>query len=216
MPIKILIADDHKIVREGLRLLIERQKNMEVVGEAENGRQAAKFAKELHPDLVIMDVAMPDSNGVESTNYIKNDYPNIKVLALSMHSDKMFVIRMLKAGASGYLLKECAFEELANAIHTVMEDNIYLSPQIAHIIVDDWIHNPIKTEPDELTSLSSREKEVLQLLAEGKSTQEIASLLYLSVKTIDSHRRNVMIKLDAKSIAELTKIAIRQGLTSLE
>ncbi|GAB4294537.1 MAG: response regulator transcription factor [Myxococcota bacterium] len=214
--IRILIADDHKIMREGLKSLIDKQGDLEVVGEAENGREAVKLAEKLVPDIVLMDVAMPDLNGAEATKRLLAVQPNLKVLALSMHSDKMFVLNMLKAGAMGYLLKDCAFEELENAIRTVVSKKVYLSPQIAHIVVDDWKCNPEKAGGESVLPLSDREKEILQLLAEGKSTREIAAKLYVSIKTVDTHRRNIMEKLKVKSVAELTKIAIREGLTSLE
>jgi DNA-binding NarL/FixJ family response regulator len=216
MSIKIILADDHKIVRQGLRNLIEKQSGMKVVAEAEDGRTAVQLAGELLPDVVIMDIAMAGLNGIEATRQILGKTPNIKVIALSMHSDRRFVVEMLKAGASGYLLKDCAFEELATAIHAVMTGKVYLGPRLADLVVREYIHLFQKKEFSVFTILSPREREVLQLLAEGKPTREIASKLQVSVKTVETHRQQIVGKLDIHSIAELTKYAIREGLTSLE
>ncbi len=212
MSIGVLLADDHRIIRQGLRSLLEKQPDMEVVAEAENGRTAVQLARRLSPDVVVMDIAMPDLNGIEATQQIIAEAPGVKIVALSMHSDKRFVARMLKAGASGYLLKDCAFEELARAIRTVAVNQIYLSPGIAGVVVEDFVRHVSETD----SSLTPREREVLQLLAEGSSTKEIAARLQVSVKTVETHRRHIMEKLDIHTIAELTKYAIRQGLTSLE
>jgi len=215
MSIKIILADDHKIIREGLRNLLEKQIDMEVVAEAENGRTAVQMAQELKPNVVIMDIAMPDLNGIEATRQIIAEVPSVKVIALSMHSNKQFVVEILKAGASGYLLKDCAFEELVRAVHVVVSNQTYLSPQIANIITKDYLGH-LPEDSSVFSILTTREREVLQLIAEGKTTKQIASDLYVSVKTIETHRLNIMNKLDAYSIAELTKYAIREGLTSLE
>ena len=216
MSIKILLADDHKIMRDGLRNLIGKQKDMEVIAEADNGRTTVKLACKLAPDVVIMDIGMPDLNGVDATKQIAKEIPGVKVVALSMHSDRRFVSGMLRAGASGYILKDCAFEELAAAVRTVAANRTYLSPEIAEIVVEDFIHRATQTDSDSIQKLSDREREVAQLLAEGKSTDEIASQLYISVKTVQTHRKNIMEKLGIHSIAELTKFAIREGLTSLD
>jgi len=216
MSIRILLADDHKITRQGLRSLLEKQDDMEVVAEAEEGRTAVRLAREFSPHIVIMDVSMPDLNGVEATRQIVERTPDVKVIALSMHSDSLFVTEMLKSGASGYLLKDCAFEELTLAIRAVVDGKTYLSPSISGVVVDDYLHRLSKTAyagPDVLTN---REREVLQLLAEGNSTKKIALKLHISVKTVETHRRQIMEKLDIDSIAELTKYAIRKGFTSLE
>lgn len=213
---RIILADDHNIVRQGLRSLIEKELGMSVVGEADNGRKTVQLAEELKPDLIIMDVSMPDMNGIEATHQITREHPNIKVLGLSMHSDKRFVAGILKAGASGYLLKDCAFEEMAGAILAVAHGGTYLSPGVAGSVIQDYIRRLSETDYSPSTVLTHREREVLQLLAEGFSTKLIASRLNLSVKTIETHRRQVMEKLDAHSIAELTKYAIREGLTSLD
>jgi DNA-binding NarL/FixJ family response regulator len=216
MTIKILIADDHKIVRDGLRMLVEKQPDMVVVGEAENGRKAVHLALKMVPDVVIMDVTMADLNGIEATRQIHKEQSQIKLIALSMHSDRRFVAGMLEAGASGYLLKDCAFEELALAIQGVMSDRIYLSPEISDIVIRDYVHKLSPKPSSAYANLTAREREVLQLLAEGKSTKQIAVSLNVSIKTIESHRSRIMEKLNIHSIAELTKYALREGLTSLE
>lgn len=216
MSIKILLADDHKITRQGLRSLLEKESDMEVVAEAEEGRTAVCLVRELSPDVVVMDVSMPDLNGMEATRQIVAELPNVKVIALSMHSDNLFVSEMLKSGASGYLLKDCAFEELARAIHVVVEGKTYLSPAISGVVVDDYLHHLARTESTSSEVLTDREREVLQLIAEGNSTKQIALKLHISVKTVETHRRQIMSKLNIHTIAELTKYAIRQGLTSLE
>ncbi len=215
MSIRIVIADDHRIVREGLRALIEKQTDMQVIGETENGRETVGMAQELLPDIVLMDVSMPDMNGIEATRRIVGDLPHVRVLALSMHSDRRFAMEMLKAGASGYLLKDSAFEELAHAIRAVLSGHTYLCHRIADLVIRDYMSITSK-ETSAFSTLTAREREVLQLIAEGRSTKEIASLLNLSVKTIETHRQQVMDKLCIRSIAELTKYAIREGLTSIE
>lgn len=214
--IKIVLADDHKIMRKGLRALIDSHSGLTVVEEAHNGRIAVELARKLLPDVVIMDVAMPDLNGIEATRRIIAELSHTKVIALSMHFDKEFVIAMLKVGALGYLLKDCAVEELICAIRAVMNNKIYLSRTISDIVIDDYMRSLSKDEVSILSTLTGREREVLQLIAEGKTTKEIASCLHVSINTIDTHRRQIMEKLDMHSIAELTKYAIRKGLTPLE
>ena len=214
--IKILLADDHKITREGLRSLLEKQQDMEVVAEAKDGRSAVNLAEELLPDVVIMDVSMPDLNGVQATRQIVGRLPNVKIVGLSMHSDSLFVTEMLKSGASGYLLKDCAFEELTQAIRAVVAGNTYLSPSISGVVVNDYLHRLAKVDLTASDVLTDREIEVLQLIAEGNSTKQTALKLHISVKTVETHRRQIMNKLDIYTIAELTKYAIRKGLTSLE
>lgn len=216
MSIKILLADDHQITRQGLRSLLEKQADMKVVAEASDGRMAVDIVRRQSPDVVIMDVTMPDLNGVEATRQITADYKDVRVIALSMHSDTQFVSEMLKSGASGYLLKDCAFEELTGAIRAVMAGGVYLSPAISGVVVDDYLHRLTKSHPLNSDVLTDREREVLQLLAEGKSTKRIALKLHISIKTVETHRRQMMNKLDIHSVAELTKYAIRKGLTSLE
>jgi len=217
MSIRILIADDHKIMRIGLRSLIERQTGMEVIAEAQDGRKALQLARELKPDVIIMDIGMPGLNGIEATRQIISENPVVKVVALSMHSDRRFVAGMLEAGAAGYLLKDCAFEELAQAIETVVNGQIYLSSEITGVVIGDYVRQlTTRDEAGAFKTLSAREREVLQLLAEGKTTKQIASLLHVSTKTIETHRSQIMEKLNIHSVAELTKFAIREGLTSLE
>ncbi|NJD56689.1 MAG: response regulator transcription factor [Nitrospirae bacterium] len=215
MTIKVLLADDHKIVRDGLRTLLEKNPDIVVAGEAEDGREALQMAQKLLPDVVVMDIAMPDLNGIEATRQILADRSAVRIVALSMHSDKRFVSEMLKAGASAYLLKDCAFEELITAIRTVMKGKIYLSPGIAGVVIGEYIRKDAKADSSVFSLLSDREREVLQLMAEGKTTKEVAAYLHVSVKTVETHRTNIMTKLDIHSIAELTKYAIREGLTSL-
>ena len=217
MSIRVLIADDHKIMLAGLRSLLEKQKDFEVVGEAENGRKAVQMAQEEKPDVVVMDVSMPDLNSMEATMQIVESVPETKVIALSMHSDKRFVMGMLRAGAYGYLLKDCASQELANAIVQVAGGKKYLSPEVTGVVIDDFLQGGALEEVASVASvLSPREREVLQLIAEGWSTKQIASHLYVSIKTIETHRRQIMTKLDLHTIADLTKYALREGLTSIE
>jgi DNA-binding NarL/FixJ family response regulator len=215
MAIRILLADDHKIVREGLRKLIREERNMEVVAEAENGHQAIDLAGQHDPDVVVMDVSMPDLNGFEATRQITAQFPKVRVIALSMHSEKPFVGEMLNAGAMGYLVKDCAFEELAEAIRSVKAGKNYLSSVITDIVVDGYVSKMDHLGSRGLACLSNREKEVLQLLAEGKSTKETAYTLKLSVKTVETHRQRIMSKLNIHSVAGLTKWALRSGITSL-
>lgn len=214
MPQTILIADDHRLLREGLRALLERD-GLQVVAEADNGRSAVRLAKELQPDLVITDIAMPDLNGVEATRQICAEAPRSKVLALSMHTESRFVLGILEAGASGYLLKDAAFEELSGAIKAVLKDQIYLSPAIAGAVVKQSLGRLGSKLRPQQAKLSKREREVLQLIAEGKSTKEIAARLYVSVKTVETHRKQIMDRLGIYSVAELTKYAIREGVTFL-
>ncbi|HOC47067.1 MAG: response regulator transcription factor [Syntrophorhabdaceae bacterium] len=215
MKTKIIIADDHKIMREGLKALIEKQPDMEVAAEARDGLEVTKLARKLAPQVIIMDIGMPEMNGIDATRQVLSENKDIKIIALSMHSDRRFVLEMLKAGASGYLLKDSAFEELVNAVHTVMTGQSYLSPRITDIVVKEYLYNLPKNESTVFTVLTVREREVLQLLAEGKSTKQIASTLNLSVKTVETHRQQIMDKLEIRTVAELTKYAIREGLTSL-
>jgi DNA-binding NarL/FixJ family response regulator len=216
MVIKILIADDHQIVRQGLRFLLEKESDLQVVAEAENGRTTVRLARELTPGVIIMDVAMPDLNGIEATRQIIAESPATKVIALSMYADRRFVVNMLKAGASGYLLKECAFEELIRAIRVVLMHKTYLSPGVTDILVKDCQMGVPMDEISAFALLTPREREVLQLMSEGNSTAKIADQLHVSIKTVESHRQQLMQKLNLRSVAELTKYAIREGLTSLE
>jgi len=213
--IKVVLADDHMIIKDGLRSLLERQPDMEVVAEADNGRTALKHVKELSPDVVIMDIGMRELNGIDATRQIVKMSPGVKVLALSMYSDKRFIKEMLKAGASGYILKDSAFKELIDAIRVIVGGEIYISPIVASTVMKDYLEHSSEKESSIRSLLTSRELDVLQLLAEGKSTKQIASSLHLSIKTIESHRNRVMQKIDVSNIADLTKYAIREGIISL-
>jgi DNA-binding NarL/FixJ family response regulator len=215
--ITILVVDDHKILRQGLRTLLAKEADMEVLAEAEDGRGAVRLVRELSPQVVIMDVGMPDLNGIEATRQILQESPETKVIALSMHSDRRFVTNMIKAGASGYLLKDSAFEELATAIRVVMARKTYLSHEIAHVVVTDYVQGGgSKDEYSVFSVLSPREREVLQLMAEGKANRQIAETLNVSLKTVETHRQQIMNKLGIHNIVELTKYAIREGLASLD
>jgi DNA-binding NarL/FixJ family response regulator len=214
--IKVILADDHHIVREGLRGLLQKQKDFEITAEAQNGLEAVRLCKQLRPDIVVMDITMPDLNGIDATRQILDEVPKVKVIALSMHSDKQFVDGMLRAGVKGYLLKDCASEELILCIQTVSSGRVYLSPAITHMVVREFVNPTREDVLDAGAALSSRERQVLQMIAEGRSTKEIADLLFISVKTVESHRKKIMEKTNLHTVADLTKYAIRLGLTSLE
>jgi len=214
MSTRIFLADDHEVMREGLCALLRKYPEIEVVGQAADGRSTIKMVRELLPDIVIMDIGMPNLNGVEATRRIVHEFPNIKVMALSTHSDRLMVAKMLEAGASGYMLKESAFSELINGINAIEQNKTYLCPQVANVVLNDYVNllsDPKRVKGDVLTK---REREVLQLVAEGLTSKAIAAELNVSVKTIDSHREHIMKKLGIRSIARLTKYAIRGGLTS--
>ncbi|MBC8469146.1 MAG: response regulator transcription factor [Planctomycetes bacterium] len=214
--IRVLLAEDHAIVREGLRLLLEKQPDIEVVCEAEDGRIAVERARELLPDVVVMDITMPNLNGVEATRKIINEFPQIKVIALSIHSDRRFVARMLEAGATGYVLKEGPLDELVKAIWAVTAGESYLSSKITSIVIDDYVKGLATDADSTLSFLTNRECRVLQLIAEGKSTEQIALDLVVSSRVIEAIRRRIMKKLGAHTIADLVKIAIFENLISLE
>jgi len=216
MGITILLVDDHKIVFESLQSLLDEQPDMRVVGWAENGRDAVAKVKELEPAVVIMDVAMPGLNGIEATQQITRHYPETKIIALSMHAEKQFVTGILSAGASGYLTKNCSSDELVNAIRSVAANKKYLSPDIAGVVIEESLNQSPKTGPSASSLLTMREREVLQLIVEGNTVKQIAESLYLSIKTIHTHRNQIMQKLNLHSTAELTKFAIREGLIPLQ
>jgi DNA-binding NarL/FixJ family response regulator len=214
---RVLLVDDHTLVREGLKAMLERKENLLVVAEAEDGRSAVKLAAELRPDIVIMDVGLPDLNGIEATRQIRDQNPQIKVLALSMHADRHFIVEMLRAGASAYILKHGAFNELDLALNAAMAGQTFLSPKVAAAVVDTFVRrNDEQPKGGAFEVLSAREREVLQLLAEGLTTKLIADRLGTSAKTVDTQRSQIMAKLDIHSIAELTRYAIREGLTPLD
>ena len=216
MKYRIFVADDHRIVRDGLRSLIENEDDLEFTGTAENGRKTLQMARKLKPDVIIMDIAMPDLNGIDATSQITSEFPEVKVIALSMHSEKQLIDRMLRAGASGYLLKESAFEELIKAIRIVCSGRKYLSPEVTDIVLQDYQNLPGEKVNPQASELTLREREVLQLLVEGRTTKETADLLNISIKTVESHRSKIMNKLNLHTIAELTKYAVRHGITSID
>jgi two-component system response regulator NreC len=216
MGIRIILADDHTIVRHGLNKLIQQQEDMEVIAQAADGHSTVELTRELSPDMVIMDIGMPDLNGIDATQQIIREFPQVKVIGLSMHSGKKFVIEMLKAGASGYLLKDCALEELNTAIKAVASGKTYLSPSITDVVVENYVRHSKKKESSVFSLLSQREREVLQLMAEGKTTKQIGLKLHISPKTVEGHRLRIMEKLNMDSVAKLTKYAIQEGLTSPE
>lgn len=213
--ISVILADDHNIIREGLAAILQKHTDIKVVAQADNGRTTVQLTKELMPDVVVMDVTMPGLNGIEATRQIASECNNVAVIALSVHSSKQFVIEMLKAGASGYLLKDCVSDDLAYAIRSVAAGQNYLSPQIARIVIKNYINDLETLKTSVFSILTHREREVLQLMAEGKSTKQIASMLNLSIKTIETHRQHITNKLNINNVAELTKYAIREGLTPL-
>jgi two-component system response regulator NreC len=215
--IRLLLADDHVVVRSGLRMLLEAQPDFEIVGEAETGAEAVAMVNELRPDAVLMDIQMPDLNGIEATKIIKETSPETAVLALTMHEDDHYFFEMLRAGASGYVLKRAAPDEVVQAIRTVCRGEVFLHPTMAKRLVTDYINRADKNESEKgYSNLTPREQEVLTLIAEGYSNAEIANDLYISIKTVDRHRENIMRKLNMHSRIDLVKYAIRTGLIDLD
>ena len=213
MAIRILIADEHKILREAIISMLEKEGDIQVIGEAEDGRTAVEMALELRPDIVIIETSLPSLNGIEATRQIIGTFPDIKIIALSGHSDSRSVCEMLRAGAMGYVPKQCAFSELISAIRNVISNKVYMSTQISGIVVEGYLNRQSDSENSPYSVLTAREREVLQLIAEGKSTKVIARELFVSVKTVEWHRSQLMKKLRMQSVAELVKYAIREGLT---
>ena len=210
----ILLVDDHRMMRDGLRAILEKE-GLTVLGEAASGREAIALAQSLHPQLVVMDISMPDLNGVDATRRLLLEMPRLKVIGLSMNSDRRYVVAMFKAGAVGYLLKSSAAEELVHAVRAVTDDLTYISPSIASTLVESYADGT-SGAPEAVKGLSPREREVLQLLAEGLTSKDIANRLQIAVPTVETHRRQIMDKLHLRTIAGLTKYAIREGLTTLE
>ncbi len=219
MRIRVILVDDHQIVRDGLCSLLAKYDDIEVIAETDNGRAALELACELKPDVMVMDIAMPDLNGVEATRQVVQACPSTRVIALSMHSNRRYVSEMLSAGASGYLLKDSAFDELTQAIRAAAGGGVYLSPRITGVLVEDYVGRLTGATPETTegtAALSPREREVLQLITEGHSTKEVASSLHLSVKTVETYRRQLMEKLGIYNLAGLVKYAIREGFTALD
>ena len=216
MTIRVVLADDHQIMREGLASLLESEADIQIVGEAADGAEAVRLIISKSPDLLITDLSMPKLNGIEAIRRIKARAPETKVLCLSVHEDPVRVAAVIDAGATGYLLKDCAFEELVRAARVVADDKVYLSPEIASIVVTGFRGKRSDRQESASSRLTTREREVVQLFAEGRPTKEIAERLNVSIKTVGAHREHVMAKLQIHSIAELTHFAIREGITSLD
>ncbi len=215
MGIRVQLVDDHKIMREGLKALLARTPDIEVVAEADNGETAISMVIEYDPDIVVMDLNMPEMNGIEATRRIINCNPGVKVLALSMVMERAEIIETLKAGAKGYISKNCVFEELVEGIHALAAGNSFLGAKITELVIEDYTENKDKISSGGLARLSKRECEVLQHIADGKNTKDIAFTLGISIKTVEVQRMNIMKKLELHSVAELTKFAVRHGLTSI-
>ena len=216
MRIRVLLADDHRLFRDGLRTLLEQEADLEVVGVAADGQSVLTQIGTCRPNVVLMDVSMPGLNGLEATRHLHTDHPDVAVLMLSMHADHRFVVEALRAGALGYVPKDCEISELSAAIRAVFRGQLYLSPLLAGRIVRDYLAMMGDRADSSFSVLSAREREVLQMLAEGCSSKDIAGTLRVSIKTVETHRKNIMDKLNIHSVAELTKYAIREGLTHLE
>ena len=213
--IRVLLADDHKLIRAGLRLVVDQQPDLSVVGEADDGRQAVELAKSLNPDVVVMDIGMPNLNGIEAARQIRQIRPDAAVVMLSMHSDEGYVLRALGAGARAYLLKDSATTDLVQAIRAVVEGKSFFSPAVSKVLLQDYMRKLRRSgAEDSYDLLSPREREVLQLVAEGKSNKEVASLLNLSVYTVETHRAKIMQKLNLKGVPELILYAVRKGIIS--
>jgi len=215
-PVRIVLADDHTVMRNGLRLLLERQPNLQVVGEAADGRQAVALSESVHPDVVIMDIAMPNLNGIEAARQIMNHNPRCAIAILSMHSDESYVIRALKAGARAYLLKDSAEADLLAAVRALTEGKSFFSPAISKILVEDYMRQlESRGAEDTYELLTNREREILQLLAEGKTNKDVANMLNLSLYTVETHRTHILQKLNLHSVPELILYAVRKGIISL-
>ena len=213
MSIRILLADDHAVLRHGLSKALQAESDMEVIGLAADGLTAVELAGELSPDIIIMDIGMPGLNGIEATRQITKQSPRVRIIALSMHSAKKFIMEMFKAGASGYLLKDCEYDELAAAVRTVASGKDYISPSISGILIETCTTDDPKRKKNAFSALTDREREVLQLLTEGRTTKQTAARLHISPKTVEVHRLNVMNKLKIDNMVQLTKYAIQEGIT---
>ena len=216
MKTSILIVDDHQIIREGLRALLDRESDFDVIGEASNGYDAVRLTRELQPDVVVMDISMPDLSGVDASHRIKEQAPQAKIVALSMHTDRHFINKMFCAGVSAYVVKSGAFDDLATAIRRSRSDETFMSQAVTDIVVQNYVHYLASPDRDGASPLTTREREVLQLIAEGHTAKVIAARLGISARTIEAHKGNIMKKIDRRSVAELTKYAVSEGITSLE
>jgi DNA-binding NarL/FixJ family response regulator len=213
--IRILLADDHKLMRSGLRVLLEQQSGLNVVGEASDGREAVALAASLRPDVMVMDIGMANLNGIEAASQITQSHPEISIVMLSMHADESYVLRALKAGAKGYLLKDSAESDLIRAVHAVADGKSFFSPAVSKVLLDDYVRKLKRSgTEDPYDLLTPREREVLQLIAEGKSNKDVAHLLNLSVYTVETHRANIMEKLNLRGVPELILYAVRKGIIS--
>jgi len=214
--ITVLVAEDHTIVRKGICSLIDGKADIQVLGEAENGREAIEKVTALSPDVVLMDISMPYLNGLEATRQIKKMFPQIKILALTMHTNEEYILQILQAGASGYVIKQAAPAELISAIHAVYAGDSFLSPTVSKTIIDEYLKHASPGVQEEREKLTDREREVLQLIAEGYSNREIADKLQVSIKTVGVHRTNLMEKLEIHNVTDLVKYALRKGIISLD
>jgi two-component system response regulator NreC len=214
---RVLLVEDHVVVRQGLKALFADEPDVEIVGEADDGRAALRYVSELQPDVVLIDISMPGMNGIEATRQIRQNYPDVKVVILSMHSNEEYVFQVLRVGASGYVLKQSDSSEVLTAIRAALAGGSFLSPPISRAVIDDYVRRAeARGQGNDLDLLTPREREVLQLLAEGLSNREIAEQLSISVKTVETHRSNMMSKLGVSSKTELVKYALRKGWASLE
>jgi len=216
VSLRVVLVDDHRLLREGLRRILEASEGIHVVGEAGDGLSALKAVAEFRPDVVVMDVAMNGMNGIDATQRVRKDHPGVRIVALSTHADKRYVRNMIRAGASAYVLKESASDDLLRAVQAAAQGRHYLSPQITGFLLESWIAPQTLEAPSVYELLGAREREVLKLLAEGKTSKEIGARLGLALKTVESHRRRISAKVGLHSVAELTKYAVREGLTTLE
>lgn len=214
--IKVLVADDHTILRQGIKALLDNQEGIEVVGEAKDGREAIKTIEEVFPDVILMDIAMPGLNGLEATRRIKKKFPKIKVVVLTMHANEEYIFQILKAGADGYLVKETAFQDLISAINAVCKGEAFMSPSISKTVIHNYMQRAKGEEKAGCDTLTTREREILQLVAEGNSNKKIAEALFISPKTVETHRTHIMDKLNIHDRAGLIKYAIRKGIANLD
>lgn len=216
MPIRVLIVEDHNLMRQGLVSLLKKEADIDVVGEAENGQQAVDLAESLEPDLIVMDIGLPELNGLDASKIILGKKPDIQILGISMHTEYRFVMRALRVGVRGYLSKNCAYSDLCVAIRVIMEGQMYLSPSVTKIVMENTLSRMPDEEATLISSLNDRERRVLQYVAEGKASKQIARLMYISENTVTKYRQSIMKKLGLTNVADLTKFALREGLTTID